>query len=221
MKCWRVACYVALVLLGLHSSRAGTLAQFRTVFGDLEVELYDQQKPVTVQNFRRLVQSGAYQNTFFHRAVPGFVVQGGGYFTTRRFSTNDFAPPWSHLGRVPNFGSISNEFNVGPQFSNTNGTIAMAKLGGDPNSATCEWFFNLANNSANLDNQNGGFTVFGRVVRDTGSTNYGGVLGLFNHIAYYQGLVNMRWWFGTNDNYANICNSRAHLPVGGSFQFHR
>jgi len=210
MKSWRVACYVSLILLSLHSSRAGTLAQFRTVLGNLDVELYDQEKPVTVQNFKRLVQSGAYQNTFFHRAVPGFVVQGGGYFTTRRFSTNDFAPPWSYLGRVPNFGAITNEFNVGPRHSNTNGTIAMAKLGGDPNSATCEWFFNLANNSTNLDNQNGGFTVFGHVVRDTGPTNYGGVLGLFNAIAYGQGLVNMQWWFGANDNYATIFNN---LPV--------
>jgi cyclophilin family peptidyl-prolyl cis-trans isomerase len=48
----------------------------------------------------------------------------------------------------------------------------MAKADGSPNSATCQWFFNLGNNSTNLDNQNGGFTVFGHVVRDTGSTNW-------------------------------------------------
>lgn len=204
----------ALALLGLWGSplpaSAGTLVQFRTAFGDLEVELYDQQKPVTVQNFKRLVQSGAYQNTFFHRVIPGFVAQGGGYFTTQRFGTNYFIPPWSYLGRVPSFGPITNEFSVGPRISNTNGTIAMAKLGGNPNSATCEWFFNLGDNSANLDNQNGGFTVFGHVVRDTGSTNYGGVLGLFNRITYDQGIVNMQWWVGTNDNYANIFTD---LPV--------
>lgn len=204
MKSWRVAFCGSLLLLSLPSGRAGTLAQFRTVFGDIEVELYDQQKPATVQNFKRLVQSGAYQNTFFHRLVPGFVAQGGGFFTTRRFSTNDFAPPWTYLGTVPSFGSITNEFNVGPLLSNTNGTIAMAKSDGNPNSASSQWFFNLANNSANLDNQNGGFTVFGHVVRDTGPTAYGGMLGLFNLMAYDQGVVDMRWWYGNTNSTATL-----------------
>jgi cyclophilin family peptidyl-prolyl cis-trans isomerase len=206
MKPWRVASCVSLLLLSLLSGSAGTLAQFRTVFGDLDVELYDQQKPVTVQNFERLVQSGAYQNTFFHRVVPGFVAQGGGYFTTIPFSTNNFAPPWSYLGQVPSFGAITNEFSVGPRFSNTNGTIAMAKIDGNPNSATCQWFFNLANNSTNLDNQNGGFTVFGYVIRDTGPTNWGGVLGLFNLLSDFYGLEDMQYWYGTGD------------PVAGLFQ---
>jgi cyclophilin family peptidyl-prolyl cis-trans isomerase len=204
MKSWSFASCVAPLLLSLLSAGAGTLAQFRTVFGDIEVELYDQQKPVTVQNFKRLVQSGAFQNTFFHRVEPGFVAQGGGYFTTIPFSATDFAAPWSFLGLVPNFGAITNEFNVGPRFSNTNGTIAMAKVEGKPDSATCGWFFNLANNSTNLDNQNGGFTVFGHVVRDTGSTTNGPVLGLFNRLAYGNRLLNMQWWYGTNDPVANL-----------------
>ena len=75
---------------------------------------------------------------------------------------------------------------------------------------TCEWFFNLGNNSTNLDNQNGGFTVFGHVVRDTGPTNYGGVLGLLNIISYGNGLVNLQWWYGTNNNVANLFQT---LPV--------
>jgi cyclophilin family peptidyl-prolyl cis-trans isomerase len=210
MKFWRVAFGVSLLLLSATSGEAGTLAQFRTVAGNLVVELYDLQKPATVQNFKRLVQSGAYQDTFFHRLEPGFVAQGGGFFTTIRFSPADFAAPWRYLGQIQSFGAITNEFDVGPRLSNTNGTIAMAKTDGNPNSATCQWFFNLGNNSANLDNQNGGFTVFGRVVRDTGPTSYGGLLGFFNSRSYFNGVLNMQLWYGTNEPIANLFQE---LPV--------
>ena len=167
---------------------AGTLAQFRTVFGDIEVELYDQDKPVTVQNFMRYVQSGAYTNMFLHRCIPGFVVQGGGFNTTNQLATNRFTV----FDYVPNFGSISNEFNIGTRLSNIYGTIAMAKAGGDPNSASSQWFLNLGDNSANLDNQNGGFTVFGRLVRGTN------VLNIFNAISQGNGIVDLRKFYGTN-----------------------
>jgi cyclophilin family peptidyl-prolyl cis-trans isomerase len=211
MKNWPIAVPVCLLCSSLLSGVAGTLAQFRTIVGDLEVELYDQQKPVTVQNFKRLVQSGAYEGTFFHRVVPGFVAEGGGYSTTIQATYVDFAPPWTYLEPVPHFGAISNEFNIGPRLSNTNGTIAMAKTGANPNSATCQWFFNLANNSTNLDNQNGGFTVFGRVISDTGPTSHGGVLGLLNGISFGDGLVNLLWWPAlTNDSLANVFTN---LPV--------
>ena len=194
-----------LLLWGILTGNTGTLAQFRTVFGDIEVELYDQDKPVTVQNFKRLVQNGAYQNTFFHRVVPGFVAQGGGYYSGSRSDTNLFGPPWTNLGVVPNFGPITNEFSVGPLLSNTNGTIAMAKIGGNPDSATCEWFFNLANNSVNLDNQNGGFTVFGRVVRDASN-----ILPFFNSISYFNGLQPMDFWYPSDALATNVFQR---LPV--------
>src|SRR5438876_6253025 len=93
---------------------------------------------------------------------------------------------------VPNFGSISNEFNIGTRMSNIYGTIAMAKAGGDPNSASSQWFFNLGDNSANLDNQNGGFTVFGRLVRGTN------VLNIFNTVSQGNGVVDLRKFYGTN-----------------------
>ena len=177
-----------LLLLALFSLpvRAGTLAQFRTVFGDIEVELYDQDKPVTVQNFLHYVRSGAYQNMFLHRCVPGFVIQGGGFSVSDRAGTNDA----TLFSSVTNYGTITNEFNVGTPQSNVFGTIAMAKLGGDPNSASSQWFFNLADNSTNLDNQNGGFTVFGRVVRGTN------VLNQVNNLSKGNGVVDLRWWFG-------------------------
>src|SRR5438876_3160212 len=93
---------------------------------------------------------------------------------------------------VPNFGSISNEFNIGTRMSNIYGTIAMAKAGGDPNSASSQWFFNLGDNSANLDNQNGGFTVLGHLVRGTN------VLNIFNTVSQGNGIVDLRKFYGTN-----------------------
>jgi cyclophilin family peptidyl-prolyl cis-trans isomerase len=149
---------------------AGPLAVFRTALGDLEVELLED-KPVTTANFLRYVQSGAYSNMIFHRWVPGFVMQGGGFYVAQRGTTN------AQLAYVPNYGSITNEFLVGRRVSNTFGTLAMAKVSGDPHSASSQWFFNLGDNSANLDNQNGGFTVFGRVVRGTN------VLARFNDVS--------------------------------------
>jgi cyclophilin family peptidyl-prolyl cis-trans isomerase len=82
---------------------------------------------------------------------------------------------------------VTNEFNVGPLLSNTNGTIAMAKTS-DPNSANSQFFFNLADNSGSLDNTNnsGGFTVFGHVVRDPSS-----VLAAFNTLSYGNYIIPM------------------------------
>lgn len=196
---------MAIALLAAEVAGAGTLAQFRTVFGEIDVELYDSQKPVTVRNFKALVESGAFVNTFFHRVVPGFVAQGGGYYVANPESTNLFSPPWSLLGTVPSFGDITNEFGVGPKFSNTNGTIAMAKLGGNPNSASTEWFFNLGDNSTNLDNQNGGFTVFGHVL---GGTN--AVLQIFNSISIFEGLQPMQFWYPDDSLATNVFTD---LPV--------
>jgi peptidyl-prolyl cis-trans isomerase A (cyclophilin A) len=122
--------------------------------------MYDTATPLNVANFLNYVNSGRYNGTFIHRSIPGFVIQGGGY--TYDVGTNS-AP------HIAEFSQVLNE----PGISNLRGTIAMAKLAapadggppnGGPNSATSEWFFNLADNSSNLDNQNGGFTVFGRVV---------------------------------------------------------
>ena len=173
-----------LAMLGQRSD-AGTLAQFRTRYGDIDVELFDQEKPVTVANFLKYIRSGAFENTFLHRCVPGFVVQGGGFFTTNRNDSSDFI----NVFPVPTFSPITNEFFVGPRLSNTYGTIAMAQAGTDRNSATSQWFFNIANNGAgqpnDLDNLNGGFAVFGRMVRGTNFLND------YNNRFYGFGLVNL------------------------------
>jgi cyclophilin family peptidyl-prolyl cis-trans isomerase len=166
--------------------QAGTVVRVSTGLGEMDVELYDLDKPVTVQNFLGYVRSNAYQNCFFHRCVPGFALQGGGFVALDGLSPDRVAPPWTNLGAVPSHGDITNEFTLDRRFSNVFGTLAMAKRGEDPNSACSQWFFNLGDNSGNLDHQNGGFTVFGRVLRGTN------LLALFNTLSSGQNLVDLQ-----------------------------
>ena len=177
------------VSLDSSPSQAGSWVQFQTPFGNLDVELLDHEKPVTVQNFLRYVQEVYPTNhVLMHRCLPGFVLQGGGYFVRDRDSTNDFGG----AGRVSRFPVITNEFLVGAKQSNLFGTIAMAKQAGVTNSASSEWFFNLGNNSTNLDVQNGGFTVFGRVMEGTN------VLRRFNGLSKFVSETNCEF-FGIVD----------------------
>jgi cyclophilin family peptidyl-prolyl cis-trans isomerase len=148
--------------------------RFTTVLGNIDIALFGQQKPITVTNFLKYVDQGRYfaldsttnqlASSFVHRTVSGFVIQGGGYIGT--VDPADANKQNVKPTQVLSFGAIQNE----PGISNKRGTIAMAKLAGDPNSATSEWFINLADNGGapnNLDTQNGGFTVFGKVVNNT------------------------------------------------------
>lgn len=121
--------------------------QYRTV----DVALYDGQTPANVANFLDYVKGDHYNGTFIHRSDEGFVIQGGGYVST--------ADGFEH---IPTFDPVVNE----PSRSNVRGTIAFAKKGGQPDSATAEWFFSVGDNSANLDFQNGGFSAFGEVLGD-------------------------------------------------------
>ncbi len=134
----------------LFSAQASaTIVRFETNMGSFDVSLYDRGTPATVANFLGYLSVGAYTNGIVHRSVGGFVVQGGGY----RYQGSPT------FGTVVQSPAVVNE----PEYSNVRGTIAMAKIGGNVNSATSQWFFNTGNNSANLDVQNGGFTVFGQV----------------------------------------------------------
>jgi len=146
---------VAAMLLGssllLTQPAAATTVQVKTSLGDIEINLFDKGTPKTVANFLAYVNDSpsAYANNVVHRSAPGFVIQTGGY---------------SYAGSLPLLAvaakpAVANE----PVYSNVRGTIAMAKTASDPNSATSHWFISLADNSANLDVQNGGFTAFGQV----------------------------------------------------------
>lgn len=156
---------ILLLALGCWSAgiKAGTLAIFDTPLGAIDVELFEREKPVTVGNFTRYVKGGRYEKMFFHRWVPGFVVQGGGFFAETRSGS-------SVIEAIPLFEVITNEFTSAAAFRNTFGTLAMARVSGRTNSATSQWFFNLGDNRF-LDSVDGGFTVFGRVLRGTNVLN--------------------------------------------------
>jgi peptidyl-prolyl cis-trans isomerase A (cyclophilin A) len=129
-----------------------TVVEVRTVVGNFQVNLFDETTPQTVENFLEYVNSGAYASNVVHRSANNFVVQMGGFAYANEF------PPNAIATGTP----VNNE----PELSNVRGTLAMAKVGGNPNSATSQFFVNLANNSSNLDVQNGGFSVFGQVLGD-------------------------------------------------------
>ncbi|MFY8222221.1 MAG: peptidylprolyl isomerase [Pirellulales bacterium] len=159
---WAGAAIALLCLLAAGPASANPVVRFTISGASFDVLLYQDTAPITVANFLRYVDAGEYAGTVIHRSIPGFIWQGGGF---------DLAGDPPQAVPIPTFAPIANEFGA----SNIRGTIAMAKTpefdesgnpipGGGPDSATSQWFFNLADNSANLDNQNGGFTVFGEVV---------------------------------------------------------
>jgi peptidyl-prolyl cis-trans isomerase A (cyclophilin A) len=124
------------------------VAQGRTVFGTITLVLDPEKAPITVRNFLNYVRSGHYEGTVFHRVIPGFMVQGGG-----------FTPG---LEEKPNQGPVKSEARNG--LRNSRGTLAMARTN-DPDSADSQFFINLRDNHR-LDYGIGGagYTVFGRVL---------------------------------------------------------
>jgi cyclophilin family peptidyl-prolyl cis-trans isomerase len=136
---------------------AGQLVQMQTILGNITIELYPQSAPRTVANFLSYVDGGLFNNIFINRSVPGFVIQGGGFTIS---SANV-------INAVATLGTVANETKL----SNLRGTLAMARTS-DPNSASNQWFINLADNGGsptNLDTTTGGYTVFARVI-GTGMT---------------------------------------------------
>ena len=149
------------------------------------VELFDQPgagrtrtTPQTVANFLAYADEGRYADTIIHRRVSGFVAQGGGFTAP----TAPYGGPGGAPTVIPQKPTVVNE----PGNTNARGTIAMAKRGNDPNSATNQWFVNLADNSANLDNQNGGFTAFGRVLGGgMAAVDAMAAVPIYNAVGYY------------------------------------
>jgi cyclophilin family peptidyl-prolyl cis-trans isomerase len=123
------------------------MIRFETTLGNFTVELYDDKAPLSAENFLKYVDEGFFDGTVFHRIVPGFVIQGGGF-------TEDMTQKKTH-------SPVKNEADNGVK--NTRGTLSMARTN-DINSATSQFFVNLKDNDF-LDHTRGnfGYAVFGKV----------------------------------------------------------
>ncbi len=144
----RCAALMAVLILSSATVQA-TIVRIDTALGPIDVRLFDETAPNTVANFLNYLNDGDYDNSFIHRSAPGFLIQGGGFVFGDEGVVNIDVDP-----------TITNEFGA----SNLRGTIAMAKVDSDPDSADSQWFFNLTDNSDPLDVDNGGFTVFGEII---------------------------------------------------------
>jgi peptidyl-prolyl cis-trans isomerase A (cyclophilin A) len=144
---------VVVLLLSAGAAVAGgkdnPLVLMETSLGNLKLELFRKEAPVSVGNFLEYATSGFYNGTIFHRVIPGFMIQGGGFDAELRQKAT----------RAP----IRNEADNG--LENRRGTLAMARTA-DPDSATAQFFINLVDNrNLNRPSPDGhGYAVFGRVI---------------------------------------------------------
>ncbi|MCK5881431.1 MAG: peptidylprolyl isomerase [Sinobacterium sp.] len=127
-----------------------TLVEIETNKGSFTLELYDEKAPETVKNFLSYVDDGFYEGTIFHRLIPGFMLQGGGFT--------------KELTKKETRAAIKNE--ASDELKNVHGSVAMARTS-SPNSATSQFFINFADNT-HLDYKkyNVGYAVFGQVQED-------------------------------------------------------
>ncbi len=139
------------VLQGAQAADALPVVTLKTTKGSIDIELYPDKAPKTVENFLAYVKAGQYDGTIFHRVIPDFMIQGGGY--TPDMAEKDTREP------------IQNEADHG--LKNERGTIAMARTG-EPHSATAQFFINVKDNAfldfRSKDMRGWGYAVFGKVV---------------------------------------------------------
>lgn len=163
------ACPLALVLAVTSLSLAQTAApaakpsddkkdgalhprvRLETTLGDIVLELNAEKAPISVENFLAYVEAGHYDGLIFHRVMPDFMIQGGGYDADMNERREKLRP------------GIKNEWQNG--LKNVRGSIAMARLGGQPDSATAQFFINVVNNDAlDMARDGAAYAVFGKVV---------------------------------------------------------
>lgn len=146
---------IALLLTALLSVTAmaaekAPKVKLKTSKGDIIIELNAEKAPISTENFLKYVKDKHYDGTVFHRVIPNFMVQGGG-----------FADQDGKLVQKPSGKGIKNEANNG--LTNDRGTLAMARTA-DPNSATAQFFINVKDNPFLNYPNNGGYAVFGKVI---------------------------------------------------------
>ena len=146
---------IGLSVAGAAVHAANPQVDLDTSAGKIRIELYPDAAPKTVENFLAYVQAKQYEGTQFHRVIPGFMIQGGGY-------TADFK-------EKPTRAPVRNEAEQSAKAGllNAPGTLAMARTG-DPHSATAQFFINVADNKflnfREATPQGYGYTVFGKVI---------------------------------------------------------
>lgn len=147
-----VVVFIIGLFLAIPCWAESPVVKLETNFGDIVIELFDTNAPITTANFLEYVKSGFYDGLIFHRVIDGFVIQTGGYD--------------ANLNKPTPGDPIINESNNG--LSNLRGTVAMARTS-DPNSATSQFYINVVDNNSTLDwedSNNVGYCVFGRVISD-------------------------------------------------------
>lgn len=179
-----------------------TAVRWETTKGNIDFLLYPSLAPAAVANFMAYVNAGDYGNVFFHRHVANFVLQAGGFAAVNSITSVNRRPSPLNEPGISNLQWTISAAKLGARSSSANEAVKLAyatanplsqELGddafgysGNPDSATTDIFINLNDNSSNLDNQNGGFTAYGRVSDATQATvtsirglpvgNYGGAL---------------------------------------------
>ncbi|MDP3653880.1 MAG: peptidylprolyl isomerase [Rhodoferax sp.] len=167
-----LACCVGIFLSTPVQAQSALKVKFQTSMGEFVVEVYPEKAPKTVENFLQYVKDKHYDNTVFHRVIPNFMVQGGGFS--------------ADMNQKPTRDPIPLEANNG--LKNDRGTIAMARTA-NPNSATAQFFINVVDNAnLNAPQPDGyGYAVFGKVVTgmdvvDKIRTSATGNKGMFQNV---------------------------------------
>lgn len=144
-----LALIIFMAATAFAAANKNPVVTMETSIGNIKIELFEKEAPISVKNFSEYVKSGFYNGTIFHRVMPGFMAQGGGFNADHK--------------QRPTGDPIRNEAANG--LKNDRGTVAMARTSA-PDSATSQFFINVVNNNMlnRPDPDGAGYAVFGKVV---------------------------------------------------------